>query len=57
MDGLPIEGGIDSVNPYDIENITVLKDASAAAIYGARASNGVIVISTKRAKEDRTQLV
>lgn len=56
VDGLPIEGGIDSVNPYDIENITVLKDASAAAIYGARASNGVIVISTKRAKEERLSI-
>ena len=56
VDGLPIEGGLDSVNPYDVENITVLKDAAAAAIYGARASNGVIVISTKRAKEDRLSI-
>ena len=56
VDGLPIEGGIESVNPYDIDNITVLKDAAAAAIYGARASNGVIVISTKRAKEDRLSI-
>ena len=48
-DGLPIEGSIETVNPYDIANITVLKDAAAAAIYGARASNGVIVITTKRA--------
>lgn len=49
VDGLPIEGSIETVNPYDIANITVLKDAAAAAIYGARASNGVIVITTKRA--------
>ena len=56
VDGLPIEGGIESVNPYDIENITVLKDAAAAAIYGARASNGVIVISTKRAKDERVSI-
>ena len=56
VDGLPIEGGIESVNPYDIDNITVLKDAAAAAIYGARASNGVIVISTKRAKEERVSI-
>ena len=56
VDGLPIEGGLDSVNPYDVENITVLKDAAAAAIYGARASNGVIVITTKRAKEDRLSI-
>lgn len=56
VDGLPIEGSIESINPYDIENITVLKDAAAAAIYGARASNGVIVITTKRAKGGRTQV-
>ncbi len=56
VDGLPIEGSIESVNPYDIENITVLKDAAAAAIYGARASNGVIVITTKRAKGSKTQV-
>lgn len=56
VDGLPIEGGLESVNPYDVENITVLKDAAAAAIYGARASNGVIVITTKRAKEDRLSI-
>lgn len=53
VDGLPIEGSIESVNPYDIENITVLKDASAASIYGARASNGVIVITTKRAQDEK----
>ncbi len=53
VDGLPIEGSIESVNPYEIENITVLKDASAASIYGARASNGVIVITTKRAHEEK----
>ncbi len=48
VDGLPIEGPVGNINPYDIESITVLKDAAAAAIYGARASNGVIVIETKR---------
>ena len=53
VDGLPIEGGMNSVNPYDVENVTVLKDASAAAIYGARAANGVIVITTKQAKKER----
>lgn len=50
VDGLPIAGNIDQINPYDIETVTVLKDAAAAAIYGARASNGVIVVTTKRAK-------
>jgi len=50
VDGLPIEGGINQINPYDVESVSVLKDAAAAAIYGARASNGVIVVTTKRAK-------
>ncbi|MES2777885.1 MAG: SusC/RagA family TonB-linked outer membrane protein [Bacteroidota bacterium] len=54
VDGLPIEGSIANVNPYDVETITILKDAAAAAIYGARASNGVIVVTTKRGKEKRT---
>lgn len=56
VDGLPVEGGLASVNPYNIENITVLKDAAAASIYGARASNGVIVITTKRAQNDRLDI-
>ncbi len=56
VDGLPIEGGLESVNPYNIQNITVLKDAAASSIYGARASNGVIVITTKRATEDKLQI-
>lgn len=51
VDGLPIEGDIDDLNPYDIESVNVLKDAAAAAIYGARASNGIIVITTKNARE------
>lgn len=54
IDGLPMEGPIANVNPYDVETMTVLKDAAATAIYGARASNGVIVITTKKAKEKRT---
>jgi len=56
VDGLPIEGSIETVNPYNIENITVLKDAAAAAIYGARASNGVIVITTKRAHQEKLEV-
>lgn len=51
VDGLPMEGSIDDLNPYDIESVNVLKDAAAAAIYGARASNGIIVITTKSARE------
>lgn len=56
VDGLPIEGGIETINPYDIQNITVLKDAAAAAIYGARASNGIIVITTKQATDERVSV-
>jgi TonB-linked SusC/RagA family outer membrane protein len=56
LDGLPIEGSIANVNPYDVESVTVLKDAAAAAIYGARAANGVIVITTKKAKGGRTTI-
>lgn len=51
VDGLPIEGSIEDLNPYDIETVNVLKDAAATAIYGARASNGIIVITTKNAKK------
>jgi TonB-linked SusC/RagA family outer membrane protein len=51
MDGVPIESGaFMALNPGDIESVTVLKDASAKAIYGSRGSNGVIVITTKRGK-------
>lgn len=50
VDNFPFEGDISSINPNDIENITVLKDASAASIWGARAGNGVIVITTKKGK-------
>lgn len=56
VDGLPIEGSMSTINPYEIESITVLKDASAASIYGARASNGVIVITTKQAKEKKLSI-
>lgn len=51
VDGMPIEGAIEDLNPYDIESVNVLKDAAAAAIYGARAANGIIVVTTKNAKK------
>lgn len=50
IDGVPMMQSIASVNPQDIESISVLKDASAAAIYGNRGANGVIIITTKKAK-------
>jgi TonB-linked SusC/RagA family outer membrane protein len=56
IDGVPArEGGLDRINPADVENISVLKDA-AAAIYGARAANGVILITTKRGKTGKPEL-
>lgn len=49
LDGQPVTGlSIDEINPDDIENVTVLKDAAATSLYGVRASNGVIVVTTKR---------
>ncbi|WP_315822789.1 TonB-dependent receptor plug domain-containing protein [Paraflavitalea speifideaquila] len=50
MDGVQIEGGIEYLNQSDIESIDVLKDAASASIYGARAANGVIIVTTKKGK-------
>ncbi|OSY88486.1 membrane protein [Tenacibaculum holothuriorum] len=50
VDGVPFSGSLNSINPADIESSTVLKDASATAIYGARGANGVIIITTKSGK-------
>lgn len=55
VDNFPIEGDIQSINPNDVESITVLKDAAASSIWGARAANGVIVITTKRGKNSGTE--
>ncbi len=54
VDGVPFGGTLSSLNPNDIESMTVLKDASAAALYGSRAANGVIMITTKRGSEGRS---
>lgn len=57
LDGIPYESGnLSEINPNDIESINVLKDASAAAIYGARAANGVILITTKKGNEGKMQV-
>jgi TonB-dependent SusC/RagA subfamily outer membrane receptor len=54
VDGVPLAAGVfQTLNPNDFESITVLKDASAAALYGSRAGTGVIVITTKKGKEVR----
>lgn len=52
VDGMPV-GGIDYLNPNDIESIEVLKDASATAIYGARGANGVVLITSKQGKKGK----
>ena len=53
IDGVPVSNAsISSINPNDIASFTVLKDASATAIYGSRASNGVIIITTKKGNTD-----
>lgn len=62
IDGVPIEGSnngpgvLSQLNPNDIESFTILKDASASAIYGSRASNGVIIITTKKGSLKETQV-
>ena len=53
VDGFPISTGIVSINPNDVDNISILKDAAAASIWGARASNGVIVITTKKGNKNK----
>lgn len=52
VDNFPYEGFLHNINPNDVESVTILKDASAASIWGARAANGVIVITTKSAKRN-----
>lgn len=56
IDGVPIDGGsLSLINPNDIETFTILKDPSAAAIYGSRASNGVVIITTKKGKSGKVK--
>jgi TonB-linked SusC/RagA family outer membrane protein len=50
VDGFPVTGGINYLNPSDIESIEILKDASATAIYGARGANGVVLVTSKKGK-------
>lgn len=50
VDGFPVTGGINFLNPSDIESVDILKDASATAIYGSRGANGVVIITSKRGK-------
>jgi len=56
IDGVPTKSGMHELNSADIESIQVLRDASAASIYGSRAGNGVIIITTKQGKEGKTKV-
>ena len=56
VDGMPLEGGLDYLNPNDIASIQVLKDAASGAVYGARAANGVILVTTKTGKIGKTKV-
>lgn len=55
IDGVPVSAGFETLNPSDIESVNVLKDASSAAIYGSRAANGVILITTKKGVTGKTR--
>ncbi|MBL7761696.1 MAG: SusC/RagA family TonB-linked outer membrane protein [Sediminibacterium sp.] len=57
MDNFPFDGDLSAINPDDIESITILKDASAAAIWGTQSGNGVIVLTTKKGKLNQPLLV
>ena len=54
VDGVPYDANISNLNPDDIEDMTILKDASSAALYGSRAANGVIMITTKKGKKNKS---
>ena len=54
LDGVPMSGAISDINPNDIDSVTILKDAAAASLYGSRAANGVILITTKQGKAGTT---
>ncbi|HEU4553433.1 MAG TPA: TonB-dependent receptor, partial [Chitinophaga sp.] len=56
VDGQPIVGGINNINPDEIESFSVLKDASATSLYGSRAANGVVLVTTKHAKPGETKV-
>ncbi len=56
IDGTPTKGNLNTLNPSDIESMQILKDASAASIYGSRAGNGVVIITTKKGKAGKPKL-
>ena len=56
VDGMPVDGGIDYLNPTDIQSVEILKDAASAAIYGARAANGVVLVTTKSGSKGKATI-
>lgn len=56
VDGIPINGSINAINPSDIESVTILKDAGSTALYGNKAANGVILVTTKKGKVGKGEL-
>jgi len=56
IDGFPITGNIGSINPDEIETISILKDAASTSLYGSRAANGVVLISTKKGRKGQTSM-
>lgn len=56
VDGIPVNMDLSSINPDEIETFSVLKDAAATSLYGSRAANGVVLITTKRGKQGKTQV-
>lgn len=56
VDGMPFDGELNHINPSDIESMTVLKDAAATSLYGSRAANGVIMITTKKGKTGKPRV-
>lgn len=56
VDGFPITGDLSMINPDEIEDISVLKDAASTSLYGSRAANGVVIVTTKRAKSGKTAI-
>lgn len=56
LDGMPYDGSISDINPNDVESISVLKDAAASAIYGARGANGVVLITTKKSNSNQANI-
>jgi TonB-linked SusC/RagA family outer membrane protein len=56
VDGMAVDGGIDYLNPVDIQSVEILKDAASAAIYGARAANGVVLVTTKSGQAGKAVL-